>query len=51
MRVLAGLLVLGCWGAQGMAARVSPSQKMATTVIEQWPAGVFDYGTSGSLGL
>ena len=40
MKLLTGLIVLACLGAQGALAQESPSRSMAATVIQQWPAGV-----------
>jgi len=40
MRFLAALVLVGCAAAQVGVAQRSPSQVMAETVIQQWPAGV-----------
>ena len=40
MKLLAGLMVLGCLGVQAMVAQQSPSQAMAASIIQEWPAGV-----------
>jgi unsaturated rhamnogalacturonyl hydrolase len=45
MKFFAGLMLLGCLGAQGAVAQGgipqdSPSRLMAASIMEQWPAGV-----------
>ncbi|OJV43164.1 MAG: glycosyl hydrolase [Acidobacteriales bacterium 59-55] len=40
MKFLAGLVILGCLGAQMAVAQESPSRRMAAAMIEEWPAGV-----------
>src|SRR5665213_3828665 len=45
MKFFAGLMLLGCLGAQGAVAQGgiaqdSPSRLMAASMMEQWPAGV-----------
>ena len=40
MKLFAALVLFGCVAAQVGVAQRSPSQRMAETVIQQWPAGV-----------
>lgn len=47
MKLVASLVLLGCAAVQMGVAQESPSQKMAQTVIREWPAGVSAVGHPG----
>lgn len=47
MKLVASLVLLGCAAVQVGVAQGSPSQRMAQTVIKEWPAGVSAVGHPG----